>query len=270
MGQDASGQGSAGAAASAAPVDPASIPTVSSAVVAQANAQTDKMHAAEENLEGLRHDTVNAESARFKAEEADMQAQINAENARAAMLETNAHAKEQFIATQKQVITHEANAVKNLAAEDAVLKDTEQRIADEKGDIKNEMADFTAAVQHSHMAQMDRDSAASAFVTGAFQQAEQQLSSDVAHLENRIVSAARRQLQTASAAFAADAYRSYAYDSGAAAFAPHFDDRAAMQRYRAMLANDVSRAQTVLQQLTAAAAMRSQLQQPNLSVVHGK
>jgi hypothetical protein len=47
----------------------------------------------------------------------------------------------------------------------------------------------------------------------------------------------------ASAAFAADAYRSYAYDSGAAAFAPHFDDRAAMQRYRAMLANDVARAQ---------------------------
>jgi hypothetical protein len=54
------------------------------------------------------------------------------------------------------VITHEANAVKNLAAEDQVLKDTEQRVAYEKSDIKNEMADFTAAVQHSHEAQMDR------------------------------------------------------------------------------------------------------------------
>ena len=32
-----------------------------------------------------------------------MQAAVNAENARAAMLESNAHAKEQFIATQKQV-----------------------------------------------------------------------------------------------------------------------------------------------------------------------
>jgi hypothetical protein len=37
-----------------------------------------------------------------------------------------------------------------------VLKDTEQRVAYEKSDIKKEMADFTAAVQHSHMAQMDR------------------------------------------------------------------------------------------------------------------
>ena len=54
------------------------------------------------------------------------------------------------------MITHEANAVKNLAAEDQVLKDTEQRVAYEKSDIKNEMADFTAAVQHSHEAQMDR------------------------------------------------------------------------------------------------------------------
>jgi hypothetical protein len=46
---------------------------------------------------------LQAEFARFKAEETDMQAAVNAENARAAMLESNAHAKEQFIATQKQV-----------------------------------------------------------------------------------------------------------------------------------------------------------------------
>ena len=56
---------------------------------------------------------------------------------------------------------------------------------------------------------------------------------------------ARRQLQLASAAFAADAYRSYAYNGASAAFAPHFDDRAAMQRYRTMLVNDVSRAQVL-------------------------